>query len=393
MRSWRSIAEYVVLGLLATLGLALIEAFNLAKVNCHQHFVWLAESFRNGRLDIPFKLVADYGTIVDFTVRNGRIFWPLGPLPAVLFVPFMFVDGVATFFQAGAAFAVAYLAYRFARVEGFPAVDAGWLTIAFVLGSEMIGPLLLVGPWSLAHLLTAALFLSAFIERRTADRPWVIGAGLALAAATRLTSLLGAPFFFLIAILGKRPAADKIRYLAAMAAPLIVVLVLLGAYNQARFGSPFDSGYGDSILNPSSFEYQNRAAHGLFNVVNIPRNTYYYFFKPPLTGPAGGIDSRGFSFFLLSPLFLLALWPRKRPSGEWSAAMLTIGAQLLLFLSYYTPGAYQFGPRFMSEVLPFLFLVLLGTLKESSRLGRLKPLIAVSSAVNMAMLLIFVSVT
>jgi len=383
--------EYLVLGILATAGLALVEAFNLAKVNCHQHFVWLAESFLNGRLDIPVKLVAEYGTIIDFTVRHGRIYWPLGPLPAVLFVPFVSVTGVAThaLFQAGSAFAVAYLAYRLAKVEGFKAIDAGWLTLAFVLGSVMIGPLLLIGPWNLAHLLTAALFLSAFVEWRAKDRPWVIGAGLALAVAARLTALLGGLFFILTVIFGRRPPAAKMRYLAAMVAPIIVVLGLLGVYNQARFGSPFDSGYGDSILNPSSFEYQSRAANGLFSLVNIPRNAYFYFFKSPLTGPSGGLDSRGFSFFLLSPLFLLAFAPKKRPTGEWAAAMTTVAAQLLLFLSYYTPGAYQFGPRFMSEVAPFLFLILLGTLKEKDRLGQLKPLIAVSAAVNMVLFLIF----
>jgi hypothetical protein len=385
--------EYVVLGVLATAGLALVEAFNLAKVNCHQQFVWLATSFLDGRLDIPVKLVAEYGTIIDFTVRQGRIYWPLGPLPAVLFVPFVSVTGVAThaLFQAGSAFAVAYLAYRLAKVEGIKALDAGWLAMAFVFGSVMIGPMLLIGPWNLAHLLTAALFLSALIERRTKDRPWVIGAGLALAAAVRLTALLGGLFFFLTIVFDRRPLAAKMRYLAAMAAPLIIVLGLLGVYNQARFGSFFDSGYADSVLNPSSFEYQSRSENGLFSTVNIPRNAYFYFFKSPLTSPSGGMDSRGFSFFLLSPLFLLAFVPKKRPTGEWMAAAVTIAAQLLLFLSYYTPGAYQFGPRFMSEVVPFLFLILLGSLKEQDRLGRLKPLIAVSAAVNMILFLIFAS--
>src|SRR3989344_2767126 len=54
-----------------------------------QHFVSLAQSFLQGRVDFSD---VPLGTN-DYADHNGKVFWPLGPLPAILLIPAVAVFG------------------------------------------------------------------------------------------------------------------------------------------------------------------------------------------------------------------------------------------------------------------------------------------------------------
>jgi hypothetical protein len=147
------------------------------------------------------------------------------------------------------------------------------------------------------------------------------------------------------------------------------------------------------LLLQSSPDIERRASGGLFSLANVPHNAFSYFLKVPSRIEDWRTGEGGFSFFILSPLFLLALIPRRESRREWLAVMATVMAQLALFMTYYCAGAAQFGPRFMTEVLPFLFVALLLAIKPTAWMPRLKPLIFISVLVNSGLLLAYCSLT
>src|SRR5687768_10090100 len=106
------------------------------------HYLWLADSFLRGRLDLSAEFVAVIGPM-DTVLRDGRFYWPLGPLPALLFAPAvaafgpdMMIESYAHAFLAAAAFGTAF---ALARRKGFGRTDSVWLAVAFGLGSVLIG--------------------------------------------------------------------------------------------------------------------------------------------------------------------------------------------------------------------------------------------------------------
>jgi hypothetical protein len=69
------------------------------KVHVCQHFALLATSFLQGRLDF---IGPALNNLSDMTPHKGRYYWPLGPLPAVVLMPFeLSAAAVGVFFYQG----------------------------------------------------------------------------------------------------------------------------------------------------------------------------------------------------------------------------------------------------------------------------------------------------
>ncbi|HSD12218.1 MAG TPA: hypothetical protein VLC10_01555, partial [Patescibacteria group bacterium] len=119
----------------------------------HLFFVWLAQSFLHGRLDIAADSAASVGYL-DLTMRQGMFFLPLGPFPAVVLAPLVALYGttlsLTSALHVALAFVAAWLAYRLARAYGLDRPSATWLALAFCLGSTAFGVLFLEGPWYFA---------------------------------------------------------------------------------------------------------------------------------------------------------------------------------------------------------------------------------------------------
>jgi hypothetical protein len=127
-------------------------------------------------------------------------------------------------------------------------------------------------------------------------------------------------------------------------------------YNDARFGSPLESGYGLALL-PAWLEAQRQ--HGLFSSYHVPMNLYYLFGKIPKlidTFPFFQPDGLGMSIFITSPGLLYAVRAPWRTSRVWWLA----GAALLVLiptLLYYGGGWLQYGYRYALDSIPFLWAV------------------------------------
>lgn len=387
----KAATENFILGALVSCGVAWILIFNLAGISTHQHFAWLAESFWRGRLDIPAeRILAD--SPIDISYRDGRYYWPLEPLPAVLMMPLVpwFGADAQLLLQITVALSLALLAYRLARLTGFTAPDAVWLSFLFCFGSVAIGVISLNAPWYVGNTVAALCLLAALVEQRSRDRTVVIGFFAGLAWISRLTAGLGTVYFFVCELLRPGSWRSKAGRLVRLAVPVAGGIALAALYNHLRFGSPFDTGHAGHYLRPDGPEARRLAEYGLFSLAHAGRNFYFYFLKlPELYRYLPAVSPYGVSIFLLAPVFILAGRSRVRHRVEFIAVAVATAGTLAVFLSYFTTGFWQFGPRYLMDILPYWFLLLLLALRSDGFGTRHKMMIAASAGLNMTLFVLF----
>ncbi len=380
---------------LVFLGVFFVVFLNGIMVSNHQHFAWLAESFVHGRLDIPAERLAKVGPM-DIVKLNGRYYWPLEPLPAVAMIPLLplvSLNNIQFVAQLAVVALIAALAFRLARRRGFGETDSIWLAFALCFASVLSGVIFQNGPWFVGNAFAVLFILAALNESAGKDRPWLTGIFAGLTWLSRLTAGLGTIFFFVLELMRPLPWRARLRRLVFLALPVAAAVVLVALYNYLRFGSLFDTGHAHHWLQPGGREYLSVAAHGLFNLVNVPRNFYYYFLALPdlVRGWLPVVNPYGVSVFVLSPVFLLAFAAKKRTPEFVGAAVATIGC-LVVFLTYFTTGFWQFGPRYLCDVLPYWYLLLLTVLPRRGLTLDHKVIIAVSAAANIILFGLFLAV-
>ena len=350
--------------------------------SAYQHYTWLANSFLHGRLDIPY---ADfpYGWISDTVIVGGRFYWPLGPLPAVLLTPFVAVFGQADFLQPLLQILIVlglvYVCFRLAKYFAVSAADAAWLAIAFVFASVTVGCVLVNCPWQIGDTLAALSYLLAAYLYLRGRSLYAVGALCGAAAMSRYTAALGIIFFIVAELRERKPWREQGIRLAKLAAPFVFCGLLLLLYDAARFGNPFDTGHSHHFLYPGAIK--DRLAYGVFNLRNVGRNAYYYFLKLPEWAGHLRVSPLGLSFFILSPIFIYAFFAR-RAKYFWPAVAVTVPA-LVVSCPTLAPAADQVGPRYLVEILPFWYLVLIEYFKTRGGLSeKHKTLIAASTVLN-----------
>lgn len=353
-------------------------------------FDWQAKSFLAGRLDIA-RSDAAKSNFVDMTLHDGRLYLPLGPLPSLLITPFIALGTdlpVDAWLHVVLGIAAAVLSYRVARRFGLDREPATWMAAAFTFTSSAVGVIFLDGPWYFAHVIVLILGLLAVLEHKGKDRPLVIGSLLALVMATRLTAAAGIVFFVVLTAYAKIPPRSKLRRIALMAVPMLIVGLGLGWFNAARFGSPFENGYGAQIGVYGTRAAKEKAIYGMFDFHYVANNVRYYFFQGPVFRDGRIVASiGGLGLLFVAPIFLLVLSgdPKDR---EWLAGMAVTAIVLSIFLCYYGTGASQFGPRFINDALPFLYVALLRTVRKADLGWWKRWLIFGGACANLALLVL-----
>jgi hypothetical protein len=216
------------------------------------------------------------------------------------------------------------------------ALTYGLATIAWVyakfLFSESLAALLL---------LAAAYFLLAWRQERKVLYPAGAGLGAGLAIVARANNLFLAPLFaaYLAVVLGQEVLRKRLTWQQAIL-PAVCFLLSLGLaggivplYNALRSGSPLNTGYDLSIVQPAFL-------WGL----------YRQLLSPP------------HSLFIFSPILLLSLVGCPAFICRHKAeAGLTLGAVILtvfVFSTWTSGEGLSWGSRFLMPVVPFLMLPL-----------------------------------
>ncbi len=354
----------------------------------------LADAFLHGRL-----YLLNPPTTHDLTFHNGQWYVPNPPLPGLIMLPLVALQGVdgvssVTFSIVCGALSVllVYLILeRASRLELIPTGQTAnlWLTTMFAFGTCYWWLAVMGRMWFISQqitLLFAALALYAALRKLP---PWLVGFGLGLAVLSRPNVftlwpfLLGLTLFFEQRESGAVDWKRAILWAVQSGAPVVLAAGGLLYYNYIRFGDWLDFGY----VGITSADWLTEAVrnYGMFNIHFLGANLHAMFLKLPVISCQNGCltispTREGISMFAMTPA-LLYLLRRSRwnwwTAGAWLSVLLTAG----LLLLYHNTGAWQLGYRYLMDfILPLLLLLAVAVGKRPSWI--FKGLVLVSVAGN-----------
>lgn len=336
------------------------------------HYIYLANSFLQGRLDLPVPLP---NTVIgDVAFFKNKYYVYFGPVPAVLLLPI-----VAIFKESSSQHILGlificldfFLLYKIAKKMGLKKQNSFWLSLFFIFGT-ILSSLGLTNITSYQVQIVAVSFLIlALYEFFHQKRFLLIGIFLTFAGATRPTLYL-ATLFFVIELIYSKLSLKMIRNILMLIIPIFISILLLGIYNFLRFGNFLETGY--SYTTTMGIDLQNAAAKGFFSLQHLPGNLFFFLFKGPepirvnninyiLKFPYLKADYWGMGIFFTSPLFLyifLSKLKQKYVLISWFTVLL----MLIPILLYFGIGIWQFGFRYAVDFYPFLFIILASVFKD-----------------------------
>jgi hypothetical protein len=311
-----------------------------------------AQSWWMGRADLPENV--SWLEIAEF---GGRYYVSFPPFPSVvqfLLYPFFGLDTpdnlVNTLFGLG-AFA---LVYRYFMRRGQSGLAAALIALLMTLGSNLF--YLSVTGWVWFSAQTQGFFFSAlavFLMDSRRKAAWAL-AFLSLACAVLCRPLNAVYIPLLVYLLyrnlsdGRGAARTLVRCLPYLL-PLAAMGLLAGAYNHARFGSVLE--FGHNYLPEFQAEKQ-------FSIAYLPAN-FLEILKLPGAGDTFWPRFNGTLFFLVNPAYALTAvsLARGRFGAKKLIYTLCLVAHIALMLCHRTMGGWQFGSRYMADMLPFMLIV------------------------------------
>jgi len=347
------------LGLLLTVGAAVVYWLSNRFFDATRgDFFYLADAFLHGRTWLDVRLGPQ-----DVILRDGHIYVPFAPFPAIALMPIVAVVGpaIADQWETGinaalAATTVGMAWWAAGRFGVRSLVDRLILAVLLGFSTQIWWVTTRGGVWHTGQLIATILTLGCLIELMGRRRAWLIGLMAGAAFLTRAPLAFAIPFYALL-LAGDRiwePRRWPWGTWLTLAAGVLPSIAFFFWYNAARFGSPLESGYGLATL-PDWLEAQRRL--GLFSTAHLPMNVNYLFLKLPAfsaTPPFIRPDGLGMSILFTSPGLLYAIRAPWRESRTWWVA----GAALLVLiptLLYYGGGWLQYGYRYALDSIPFVW--------------------------------------
>lgn len=357
-------------------------------------FAALADAFLHGRLYIA------RCPEIDCAVFAGRTYVIFPPLPAVILSPVVALTGPAGFkgaiFIATLAGAVSLLVWRRILAELDVEHSARcWILAAIALTSPLYYVTLKAeGAWFFAQTLAFLFATLAIASVLIWNNLFLAGVFAALGFLCR-QMLVFYPLFLLVISFGAQgrlwsPALVRMRAALLVGAPMAVAIGLMMAYNYARFGDGFDTGYR-YISNPGAegFLGARMAEEGLFSARYLVFNLYHLFlqgfhaeFDALLKVRLTGVDWNGTAALVACPWLALAFYMRFDRVAAAGIAVIALIAGITLF--YHSSGYAQLGAtRYILDWLP-VALALMARTERPAAFRALPLLVVVSALMNAA---------
>jgi hypothetical protein len=422
LRTALSLRDPTAVGLFFVIVAAGIYTFsNPSRFNFYNHFVLQADAYLHGSFAIPMPHFQDVMPLVD---KPGFGIIPFPPLPAILLVPLVLVQGVPAdqglFAVVLGAINVGLCWRMVTRVTDNS--GANFLaTLFFAFGTVAWYAAMLGSTWFFAHVVAITFLLLAITaaldgERQERARALMRQAGalvrgrgpidplqflagfvFGVAALARLTVIFGAPFFVFVGGGG----SYRRRALSAGLGAVIPMLLLLG-YNLASTGHLFNPAY-EWLYHHENLSYMPRdlpidTSLGIEDLGHIPTNLLIMFGWPPLFHPECPLalltpppacavlrpDPIGMSILLTSPAYMLiapivaAAWRQRLVLGS----ALAVAVIATVNLMHFSQGWVQFGYRFSNDFAPFAVILVALAIAWLGVRWLTVGLVAISIAVN-----------
>ena len=381
----------------------------------YNHFVYLAEGWLQGRLDMPVPPPNenDWARVEVLHLKDGRTlkgmfgkigptdrFYPLRgpsltidneqissrsdiryvsfpPFPAVVMLPFVavthlkFNDVLFTAIWAAINPVLLFLLLRRLRARGYSkrsVADDLWLTVMFGVGSVYYFSSVIGQVWFTAHVIGVTCAIGYAWASLDAVHPMLAGLCVGLGYATRPAMGFMVPFFVFEAVRATGGWDRLLKWrkeglprgllpkLVRFAIPAGAVLAVLMVHNYLRFEQFGEIGH--KYLN---IGWQDRIQRwGLVNYHFLSRNLPCALLLLPrimAQYPFIKVSEHGMSMLVTTPALGYTVAPAERSPlarGLWLSILTTALPSLL----YQNSGFQQFGYRFSLDYIVFLVMLL-----------------------------------
>lgn len=358
----------------------------------YDSYALLAHNWLQGNLHLPDGASRPW---LELAIYNGRYYISFPPVPGLFVLPWVVLCGGAAAVPSHLVAALAGLAgavgvYGLFARRGFAPAACVWWAAVCTAGSNLCWLATNGGVWFLAQTLNFALLAWGlwFAAADTTAGSTAAAFCMALAVGCRPFSILVLAAYMLVLLV--RHGTRRVEYIVLKGpqpppnelclqlqkpgrgfwlpfAAAALVGAALAAYNAARFGNPLE--FGHTWLP----EFQ-REENGQFHLAYLLPNLLQLL-RP--IGFTAGLDLQfpvfnGFLFVAANPVFLwwfvrLAGRMRRRSFGLWDGlALAGFAAGLLALCLHRTLGGWQFGARYLVDLIPFVLLGEAGRAKEGA---------------------------
>jgi hypothetical protein len=369
------------------LAVALIAQTLRPRGTIFTNYVYFADSLLHGHVWIDWP-----GPRIDAVFSNGRYYIVNDPVPGFLMLPLVKLAGLQAnqtllaVILAGVALGAAWklFANLGARVS-----TSIWLCAFLLLGTDLWWCSSLGDVWFVAQTSAVAFTLLCLLELSGKNRSWLVALWFVLAIGSRFTLVMATPVILWLTLRGGLRASDdgpqeetsaaasgttglrsildfrgiEMRRVLSLAIVLLPAFALWVAYNEVRWGVPWDSGH-------TIFYHQDHFAGSPtgspFSIANIPMQLWSFLIQYPKFYPMYPYVVPRFSGVALtwtSPALICAFFarrPRRLVVAMWTATVLVAIPSLLYFVN----GFSQFGMRHALDFEPFLIVLMTLFLRE-----------------------------
>jgi len=344
-------------GLLTVLAVLVAAGFHATPYN---NYVLLADAFRHGRVWIDWP-----GAYIDALPYAGRYYVIEAPMPALLLLPAVFVWGTAanqSLLAALLAGVAIFAAWEICRELGLRPFATAFACGLMLLGTDLFWCATFGDVWFVAHVSCVAFTLLALREVLGRRRGWLVALFAVAALESRFTLVAALPAYAALLWFGtgldpqRDRAGRSARPLLAFVAVLVPAAALWVAYNELRWGVPYDIGY-------TAWYHSDRAGSpdgSPFRLEYLPMQLYSFFVQLPDLRPDFPFvfpSYAGVALTWTSPAFLAALLARRPARLVLALWFATLACAIPNFL-YYVNGFAQFGMRHALDFEPFLFVLI-----------------------------------
>ena len=316
-----------------------------------------AAAWHSGQANLP-----EFVPWLEIARYEGQYFISFQPFPSVVqfaLYPIFGMDVpdnlINTLFAVGA---LVLIFFTFVRNK-FSGVTAAVLALLFVLGSNVF--YLSVTGWVWFSAQVQGFFFSAlcvyllFSKKKVA---WYFAfLSLGIAFACRPFQIVYFPLALYLLYRNISEGRGAVKTLAACikyVLPLVLVGAAVAVYNYIRFESFIE--FGHNYLPEFASEPQFSLKYigtNFMEILKLPRIIDGELMPPMFNGTL---------FFLVNPVYILLVVSmiRQKFGAKQLIYLLCLIAHMLLMLSHKTMGGWQFGSRYLVDMIPFMAVMIMG---------------------------------